>query len=291
MQAKRNKKLRKLKITFIILVMHPPFDILIRNTLRFNNKLKRFCKPLEEHFFVNHFWWYAISHEGHYSCLGTNAEWTEYYFSEKFYLNNPYLRSPKNYKSGIVLLKSSLPDSFDLSQKMGIEKFNLNQSLVFLEETVKGIQGFGFRTRLTSIEFEILCLNERQLLQFFIKEFKEKFCRVLNYMEENPIDLANLIGPAFYQENTPKKIYKLDKDQFLKKMKYPIPPKLTKREAEVLHFVLLGSSASQIAEQLNLSRRTVEHYVDHIKYKFNCFSKSELISKTHEIQALGYFIP
>lgn len=60
---------------------------------------------------------------------------------------------------------------------------------------------------------------------------------------------------------------------------------LTVRENECLFLLLHGGTAKQIAQTLHLSRRTVETYIDNIKIKFDCNSKSELISKAI---ALGY---
>ncbi|WP_394833084.1 helix-turn-helix transcriptional regulator [Pendulispora rubella] len=52
---------------------------------------------------------------------------------------------------------------------------------------------------------------------------------------------------------------------------------LTKRESEVLFFLIRGKSAKEIANLLSLSYRTVEQYVDAIKSKFDAHSKSDLI--------------
>lgn len=52
---------------------------------------------------------------------------------------------------------------------------------------------------------------------------------------------------------------------------------LTKREKEVLHYIILGYTAKRIARALGISFRTVENYINILKYKFRCDAKSELI--------------
>lgn len=52
---------------------------------------------------------------------------------------------------------------------------------------------------------------------------------------------------------------------------------LSQREIECLFFLIRGKSAKETARLLNISYRTVEHHIDHIKNKLNCRSKSELI--------------
>ena len=53
----------------------------------------------------------------------------------------------------------------------------------------------------------------------------------------------------------------------------------TKRERECLDFILQGYKTKDIAAKLNLSRRTVEHYIESMKNKVGASSKSDLILK------------
>ena len=66
--------------------------------------------------------------------------------------------------------------------------------------------------------------------------------------------------------------------------------KLTTREGECLFYILKAKSAKEIARLLNLSNRTIETYIEHLKFKFGAESKSDLIIKAIE---KGYmkFIP
>lgn len=54
---------------------------------------------------------------------------------------------------------------------------------------------------------------------------------------------------------------------------------LTEREQEVLSYVIRGKTAKEIARQLAISRRTVEHHIAAIKQKTNSTFKSDLIDK------------
>lgn len=65
---------------------------------------------------------------------------------------------------------------------------------------------------------------------------------------------------------------------------------LSSRESECLFYLLRGKTAKQIARLLNLSPKTVEHYIENIKLKFQCQTKSELISKAIE-QGFTNIIP
>ena len=54
---------------------------------------------------------------------------------------------------------------------------------------------------------------------------------------------------------------------------------LKAREGEVLFYLLHGRTARGVAEVLHLSVRTVEGYIDELKYTFRCDSKADLVEK------------
>lgn len=51
---------------------------------------------------------------------------------------------------------------------------------------------------------------------------------------------------------------------------------LTKRELECCQWLIFGYSNSRIAKKLNISARTVEHYINSLKIKLRCTSKRSL---------------
>lgn len=62
--------------------------------------------------------------------------------------------------------------------------------------------------------------------------------------------------------------------------------KFTPRESECLFLLLRGKSAKEIAGFLELSCRTVEGYIEHIKNKMGVSSRSEVIAKAIEMNML-----
>ncbi|MBX9586082.1 MAG: helix-turn-helix transcriptional regulator [Gammaproteobacteria bacterium] len=65
---------------------------------------------------------------------------------------------------------------------------------------------------------------------------------------------------------------------------------LNLRESEILFLLIRGKSAKEIGRKVDLSFRTVEKYLEQIKVKLNCSSKSELVEKAISLGA-GSIIP
>jgi len=52
---------------------------------------------------------------------------------------------------------------------------------------------------------------------------------------------------------------------------------LTTREHQCAHYLLNGMTAKEIGKQLDLSPRTIESYIENIKFKLCCRNKVQLI--------------
>ncbi len=61
----------------------------------------------------------------------------------------------------------------------------------------------------------------------------------------------------------------------------------TLRESQTIYFLLRGNTIAEVAEVLDLSRRTIEFYLKNMKSKLNCHSKSELISRVLKTNLLS----
>ncbi len=64
---------------------------------------------------------------------------------------------------------------------------------------------------------------------------------------------------------------------------------LTKRELDVMKYIMLGYTAKKIAVVLQLSYRTVEAYIVTLKLKLRCSTKGELIETSVRIGLFRYF--
>lgn len=66
----------------------------------------------------------------------------------------------------------------------------------------------------------------------------------------------------------------------------PNIPVLTQKQLDCLFYLTLGMTQKEIAMQMNLAPRTVEHYLETIKIKLKCNNRSSLIRKALQLPTI-----
>jgi len=73
---------------------------------------------------------------------------------------------------------------------------------------------------------------------------------------------------------------KLSKDILLHSLnETKVKRKLTERESQCMYYLVRGMTAKEIGRKMFLSPKTVEYYINSVKTKFHCRTRSELICK------------
>jgi|SRR5579862_557689 len=106
-----------------------------------------------------------------------------------------------------------------------------------------------------------------------LKDINERTIGVIYHCQE----LAN--PDFFFHLNRMDKKYLLrNKDRSYFNIQSDHNPfQLSQRQKECVFYMLRGKTTKQIAEILNLSKRTVDFYIENIKNKIACHAKSELL--------------
>jgi DNA-binding CsgD family transcriptional regulator len=258
----------------------------VRLIKKFGDKVKKFCAPLKE-LGINHFYYHRITHTGHFANVALYRDWIDYYFFENLHLLTPCLRDPKCLEGGLGLLQALQDPGMEKVLLAGKEKYNCNLGLHIIHKTEEGVDGFGFGLPSSDVFRHIALFNHLPLLRHFISCFKKEFKQLSSAFTEEQCDLASLIGPTFYQPAN--KSLDRSRTNFLRSMGVSMEVPLKSRDIEVIEGLHKGYSASKMADELHLSKRTIEHRLERLKEKLDCSSKAELIQKTKTLESLGYF--
>ncbi len=250
---------------------------------KLGDKMSRFCAPLVDHLEISHFYHYIVTHSGHFAAVGLNLGWHECLFSdpELGVYPVPYFYHNREKIKGVIFTQLIANKGWEGLAKVASQDFDVNLGLQINHSTQVGLEAFGFGLKTDDPRRHMGLLNELPLLQLFIKEFKKEIG--VEVLRDNYVDIASMIGPSFYE--APKQAAPNLRETILGKMKIKVENPFTERESEVIDLLLDGNSAPQIADELIISKRTVEHHIERIKDKLDCYSKSELIKKLREMKS------
>lgn len=270
-------------------------ELFYKYTLHYNDRIKKFCEPLQRAYGINHFIHYKVTDSGLSNGFSNHANWMEYFIGEQIYLHCPYMRHPQYYQSGYVFVQNeddSFDDSFQQAMKMATEQFNTQFCFLFLNKNPHNMEAFVFGAPPTITNMHSVLATEIPLLQLFISRFCEEFDKMLEDLSHHLFDIATPMGLTFHEKADLLPASLLKKRRYLLKQ-LGIDDRtcaLSKREWEIVPLYLKGYSASQIAKQLFLSTRTIENYIDNLKNKLGCFTKRELIEKLTELQQIKHIL-
>ena len=242
-----------------------------KHSIEHDRALKKICEPLHS-LGISIFEFYAIDEDGNFVVLSTYPEQLDFYYSEKLYLREPYLRGPHFFRCGYVMIPTTLDSC---SREASISQYQYDHLLLKLERKEDLIEGYIFSKKNLTPENSLIFFNHLELLDQFAIYFKREAKKIISKLKSKGFNLKRDKKDFFFDEvpNLPLTQNNSKEDLFLKKIS-PLSP----RERECVTLFKQGYTAHATAALLGLSQRTVEFYFDNIKTKLNCKSKWELLN-------------
>jgi len=253
----------------------------IASSLNYNNsiltKVAKITEPLNKNFGISTFTYIRLF-ENKMFRISNNTKWSNYYIKNQLYELDyqdscqEYISKMGNNNSLLAICnpKAKVVDcmrNHDVYHGMSIyKKFN------------NYIEVYNFATSSERSEIINFYLNNSTLFERFITYFKNKANCLRDYNDNNKLICRknNLLLPnnLNYEANKYNFIVMttLDKINISN-----VTVKITRREAECLYLLSQGKCIKEIAKVLNISPRTAECYITHLKEKLNCRFKDELI--------------
>ena len=253
--------------------------------------LRDICKPLER-FNINLFSHVHINNDSEMTCLHNRPGFVANYLSKNYHHADIHAANQNQF--GEFLLWDSLTctgksntmlkDAVDLGHK---------QFFTLVEKDMSGMNFYHFATPSSSIGMNQIYLSNIDALKAFIQYFKSttKSAKELSpwrdiklIIEKKHSDIELLVENKLISVDDTKK-------EFYQDISYPLTANhhLSKQHKNCLNLLAMGFSAKEIADQLNLSRRTVESYLAHIRQVYGCRNSKELIAAYYN--QTSYSIP
>lgn len=256
-----------------------------------SDKVKRVTSPLETHFGITYFYYYRLDTLGNLILLTDHPDIDAYYFSEKMFLTDPYLKHPSHYRTGFFSMEFYGGEAYKEDQKKIFGTFDLHPCISFIEKHPDAFEFFGFlkEGNLAPSYY----VNHLHLIKAFTKHFKNELKPALKQMEEASFSILKIVPEEHFYSGLPI-IPTIQKDTlrtFLVEMgmKKQVAKfdTLSLREQQCLNALIQGKSAKETAVELFLSHRTIEHYLESCRNKLGCWTRQELFSIARQFEEMG----
>src|SRR3989344_4912638 len=211
-----------------------------------------------------------LSIQSIYQASSTSIFSCKDHSSKTIYITN-YFASRLGFKKAEHFL--GLDDTYINAPIVECADFFMNEDkLVFSTNT--------HQITIGSFQYANECLHLIKFKSIIRDDRLHKDIEICRSCEINPI-IIQLLNSLFNFNRESEKYYENNKVYYTSHpiKNYPLKTALTQQETVCLFHLLRGKTAVSIAKILNRSRRTIECHIDHIKIKFECRTKENLVEK------------
>lgn len=257
-------------------------------SLAHHNLLNAVCEPLGT-IGVHFFGYTAVDKEGNAFCLGSKADYAAEYLRRNHARNDVHTHTENAKKQfhydfwDYLEMNKNTEELYQMAAA-----FNQGHTLTITQHDDDMTHCYHFSGHLTDDAINQRYLEKMDSLHAYINYFSDcmKTIPELAAVYSLPVNIdetakqekkINLI------HSDPRKIHFEKEANNRLYFKHQSRYYLTQKERECLQWLRLGKSASLIAEIKQVSRKTIERYIESIKAKYDCYTLiqiGEKIAKT-----------
>jgi|GEM_PF-2835799 len=245
-------------------------DIDFDNHIFFNlaDEINQLIAPLSNYFGLNTFNYHKTFNDDSHIRLTNTPNWYRHYLKNRLYLQSIFELPASNYYRNRIIWSNI--DTHNIIRQES-DKFNINYGITLVEPCADGCEFYFLGTSTNDKNVINKYLSNFYLLDKFVANFHN--AGAILFDKANPFR----VKANDWQENPLKfnPVNNIDKILFLASI---YGYEFTRRELDCIPLLLRGYTAKQIGESLNISFRTVEDYINQLKFKTKTISRNELLN-------------
>lgn len=249
----------------------------------YGEDVKVLCKPLFFNTDVNFFSFIRVFNDGCVSCLSSDIELVHDSIFTEVYTKARYLKPHGKLTDGKYLWRFNQLDNDEQQHLDIIHAHDYAHGLSIVKTDKKFTDCYHFAGRKGNELLDTFYFNHLDLLERFIQFFHTEGDKLVTLSDRKRFKM--------FPSSSQTKLQKIEKLQYLEleqllhraiskkninQLRNALP--LPFRQQDCAALLLSGMSYGQIAQQLNISKRTVEEHANKLKERLGCQSKSELIA-------------
>lgn len=244
-----------------------------------SESVKKICEPLFSQLNLNYFRYMRIYSDHRRIILSSNPEWTEHFFSNKFYEVAWFDNKPFDFhQSGTTLWNVKAIKEDNQVGKDSRDMFNMFHGITIAKRHSDFTEFIDFTAPSEHINTETIFNTNPYLLNRFILFFKDQGDKIIKDAVKRkirlPIDVSSnvlnsrldpIAETDFLNTIKVKNFYISDEIKF------------TARQVDCIELLHNGLSIEDIAKKLFIAERTVETHIQNAKNALKCKKREDLI--------------
>lgn len=268
--------------------------ILPRNHLFLNlaDDIDAILKPLKKHG-VAYLTYFRTYPDNSQICISNSARWLDDYYQLGLYETSLYQDYCREYQTGYQLWPpgSDLP-VFEVARQ-GIKS---DYGVTLIKQHREYCEFYFLSGTTNAPEVLNFYINHLDVLERFTLFFQDKAQALLKQAESQRVILPehqHLVVEPNTQRMAQTPVDQTRDELKIRHFRVPTGPfkdvKLTGREFECMLLMRQGKTKQEIADTMAISKRTVETHVDHLKVKFGCYRKADVVTLLDDVVLPEYW--
>jgi DNA-binding CsgD family transcriptional regulator len=264
--------------------------------------IKEICRPLIK-LNISYFSHVNIDQSGQFSAVSNHPEFHKHYLEQGYYHADIHL-SEISMSTNYVIWDALECSGTSEQMNQEADELGIRHSFTIIDKNSTGHNFYHYSTHIKEASFNQTYLSNLDLLKMFITHFNESMSQskklikayqfkfsieqnMAEYAVNNGVNNSGLLEQRadFMREiSLPKMESKTERKRLLKNHSLVIHKEthqavaLYRQQMKCLTLLMQGHTAREIANQLNLSHRTINHYLEDLRGKLGCRSSKELIA-------------
>lgn len=232
-----------------------------------SSEINTLIQPLVKYFGLDSFVYQKNLDDGSEVRLSNQPKWMEFFYINELYKSSIFEPLSGEFKRQFFLWSNLKHHKVVLDHAA---QHGIKHGITMIDRVDDGYEFFFFGSTACDVAVVNKYIPHLDMLEKFTVYFKEKASDLISRAYKDRIVITD-------KDNISSKILlpqTVDRDAFLRDI---MPLKLTDRELECAKLLFRGYTAKMIAEELGISFRTIESYIDKLKIKSGTTHKNELI--------------
>jgi DNA-binding CsgD family transcriptional regulator len=249
-----------------------------------NNRLSEALKTSLNDLGLSHFIIQGVSNTGQFFMQSNEAQLIEDYCQKHLWRECPVFHHQDHIHQAAVSIwdHSTSQDRAATKMQNWWLSHGITSGVSIVRKSENGHELYFFGKSSQCSQHSQYWLHHLPRLLQFIEAWRSEHASWIELSKVETIDLLHVIGNDYSNSQKKPSLFQHAIHPVItenKKIKHKIKEELTEKEHTITLMTIQGLTAKEVAEQLNLSRRTIENTLARIKDKLNCKNQKELIAK------------